>query len=183
LSITAQVRARVATLLGREPRGLEAVALAAADGNPMVIRVASLVDDKPFPTLFWLVDPALNYRIDQVEAGGLIKQFQQRIDADPALQEQMRADHQAHIALRASYISEALQHRMEALGFGDVLHDRGIGGIADFQRIRCLHTWYAAHLVVPNTIGGLLDDWWRGPGCDGASADTPAATAKSGEPV
>ena len=76
MSITAQVRARVATLLGREPRGLEAVALAAADGNPMVIRVASLVDDKPFPTLFWLVDPALNYRIDQVEAGGLIKQFQ-----------------------------------------------------------------------------------------------------------
>ncbi len=59
LTITPQVRARVAALLGRDPRGLEAIAVAAADGSPMVIRVASLVDDTPFPTLFWLVDPGL----------------------------------------------------------------------------------------------------------------------------
>ncbi len=161
MTITAEVRARVAGLLGREPRGLEAVAVTAADGSPMVIRVASLVDDTPFPTLFWLVDPGLNYRIDQAEAGGLIKQLQGRIDADPSLQERMRADHQAYIALRDSYTSAAVRCRMAQLGFADVLDDRGIGGIADFGRIRCLHTWYAAHLVVPNTIGGLLDEWWR----------------------
>jgi hypothetical protein len=175
LTITAEVRARVAALLGREPRGLEAVALAAADGSPVVIRVASLVDDTPFPTLFWLVDPALNYRIDQVEAGGLIRQFQRRIDADPALQEQMRSDHRAHIALRGSYISAAVRCRLAELGFDDVLEGRGIGGIADFRRIRCLHTWYAAHLIVPNTIGGLLDDWWRERGSDVAPCEVPAA--------
>jgi hypothetical protein len=150
-------------LLGREPRGLEAVALAAPDGSPVVIRVASLVNDKPFPTLFWLVDPGLSYRIDQAEAGGLIKRFQQRIDGDPLLQRQMRADHRAHIALRDSYISRASRQRLDALGFGSVLARRGIGGIADPTRIRCLHTWYAAHLVVPNTIGRLLDQWWREP--------------------
>ncbi|MEE4144935.1 MAG: DUF501 domain-containing protein [Halieaceae bacterium] len=170
MTITAEVRARVAALLGREPRGLEAVALAAADGSPIVIRVASLVDDTPFPTLFWLVDPALNYRIDQAEAGGLIKRLQQCIDDDPALQQQMRSDHRAYIGLRDSYISDAMRRRLDQLGFGEVLDDRGIGGIADFQRIRCLHTWYAAHLIVPNTIGGLLDDWWREPANAASSA-------------
>ena len=161
MPIAPQVRSRIAALLGREPRGLEAVAVTGADGGPRVIRVASLVDDTPFPTLFWLVDPVLNYRIDRTEAGGLIRQLQARIDADPALQQQMRADHRAHIALRESYISAELRQRFQDLGFGDVLADRGIGGIADFSRIRCLHTWYAAHLVVANTVGGMLDDWWR----------------------
>ena len=115
LTITTDVRAGVAALLGREPRGLEAIALATSDGSPIVIRVASLVDDRPFPTLFWLVDSSLNYRIDQVEAGGLIKEFQRRIDGDPDLQQQMRADHGAHIALRASYIPDASRQRLEDL--------------------------------------------------------------------
>jgi len=165
LTISAEVLDRVTCLLGREPRGLEAVAVAAADGEPMVIRVASLVDDKPFPTLFWLVDRDLSYRIDQAEAGGLIRHFQRRVDADPQLQGQMRLDHQAHIALRASHLAAASRQRLQALGFGEVLHDKGIGGIADYTRIRCLHTWYAAHLVVPNTIGAMLDDWWHEQAC------------------
>ena len=161
MTINAEVRGQVARLLGREPRGLEAIAVSAQDGSPMVIRVSSLVDDTPFPTLFWLVDPALNYRIDQVEAAGLIKQFQRRADEDPRLQQQMRQDHLAHIALRASFITPATGQRLSELGFSEVLSNKGIGGIADYQRIRCLHTWYAAHLVVPNTIGVLLDQWWQ----------------------
>ena len=132
---------------------------------PMVIRVASLVDDKPFPTLFWLVDRDLSYRIDQAEAGGLIRRFQRQVDADLELQRQMRADHQAHIALRASHIPVAILQRLQALGFGEVLNHKGIGGIADHTRIRCLHTWYAAHLVVPNSIGAMLDNWWREQAC------------------
>ena len=147
-------------LLGREPRGLEAIAVAGPAGEPRVIRVASLVEDKPFPTLFWLVDSELCYRIDQVEATGLITQFQQRIDADPALRRGMIEDHRAHIALRDSYMSESIRQRLAQLNFGEALADRGIGGIANFSRIRCLHTWYGAHLVVPNTVGRMLDDWW-----------------------
>jgi uncharacterized protein len=161
LSITPEVRARVAALLGREPRGLEAIAVAAPDGSPMVIRVASLVDDTPFPTLFWLVDAQLSYRIDQLEAGGLIGQFQRRIDNDPGLQQAMQEDHRAHIQLRDHYLSPVLRQRIQTLGFAGVLAGKGIGGIADSSRIRCLHTWYAAHLVVPNTVGRMLDHYWK----------------------
>ena len=34
---------------------------------------------------------------------------------------------------------------------------RGIGGIQGADRIRCLHTWYAAHCVQPNVVGGMID--------------------------
>lgn len=154
--------ATIAHLLGREPRGLEAVAVAGDDGSPRVIRVASLVDGKPFPTLFWLVDPGLAYRIDQVEADGLIARLQARVDADPELQAAMAADHRAHIALRRQYMSAQTRSEIERLGFAGVFEQRGIGGIEDFTRIRCLHTWYAAHLVQANTIGGLVDEWFAG---------------------
>lgn len=159
--VSEEMASRVARLLGRSPRGLEAVAVSREDGEPVVIRVASLVDDKPFPTLFWLVDRQLCYRIDREEAAGAIARLQQRVEADEQLQRAMREDHRAHISLRQSFMSQQVNARLLALGFGDVLACKGIGGIADFTRIRCLHTWYAAHLVVPNTIGGLLDAHWR----------------------
>jgi hypothetical protein len=160
LSITTEQREQVAQLLGREPRGLRDIPVKGPDGLPVVIRVASLVDGKPFPTLFWLVDPALNYRIDRAEATGLIGRLQDRVDADASLRNQMRDDHRAHIALRDNFIPEADRLRLRELGFDEVLARRGIGGIADHGRIRCLHTWYAAHLVVPNTVGRLLDRTW-----------------------
>jgi uncharacterized protein len=161
LSLAPDVVNQVAVLLGRQPRGLEEIAVTGDNGEPVVIRVSSLVDDKPFPTLFWLIDPALCYRIDQLEAAGFIKQLQQRIDTDPDLQRSMRDDHLAHIALRDRCMPRAIRLRLQELGFGAALVSKGIGGIADFTRIRCLHTWYGAHLVVPNTVGALLDDWWR----------------------
>jgi hypothetical protein len=161
MTITSAIVNQVAALLGRAPRGLEAIAVIGSAGEPVVIRVASLVEDKPFPTLFWLVDPALCYRIDQLEAGGLIKRFQQRVDLEPNLQRGMRDDHEAYIALRDSHMRPEIRQRLEVLGFGEVLLNKGVGGIGDFTRIRCLHTWYGAHLVEPNTVGTMLDDWWR----------------------
>ncbi len=150
--------------LGRAPRGLQAVAVRDSKGEPMVIRVASIVDGKPFPTLFWLIDPELCLRIDRVEAAGVIALLQEEIDADPALQAQMREDHEAHIALRGSYLTPAQREAADRQGFLPALETRGIGGIADFSRIRCLHTWYAAHLVVANTIGRMLDEYWAAAG-------------------
>ncbi len=160
MKVPERTRRRIAELLGREPRGLEEVAVTSAAGEPMVIRVAPLVDDKPFPTLFWLVDPALSYRIDRAEASGLIKRLQRRVDEDPQLQDSMKSDNLAYMRLRERYTDEATARRLGELGFANVFERKGVGGIGDFTRIRCLHTWYAAHLVVPNTVGALLDEWW-----------------------
>lgn len=152
--------AEVEARLGRKPRGLREVAVVDSAGQPAVIRVASLVNGKPFPTLFWLIDPALNLRIDREEATGRIAAFQSEIDAQPALQRAMADDHQRHIQLRESYLQREEKELLERQGQWSALAERGIGGIADFSRIRCLHTWYAAHLVEPNTVGQLLDSYW-----------------------
>jgi len=155
------VIAQVTELLGRTPRGLEDVAAYDAHGVPSVIRVASLVDERPFPTLYWLIDRDLCYRIDQLEASGLIAQFQAQVDADIALQNKLAADHALHIEKRLQFMSSDVRDSLEALGYLDVLQKKGIGGIGDFTRIRCLHTWYGAHRIDPNTIGEMLDAHWR----------------------
>ena len=81
MALMADIEAKVASLLGRAPRGMREV-ITGEDGQPRVIRVASLVDDRPFPTLYWLVDPALNLRIDRAEAGGLIARLQAQVDTE-----------------------------------------------------------------------------------------------------
>ncbi len=159
-SVSSEDLAYVEACLGRAPRGLQAIAARDAQGRAASIRVAPLVDGKPFPTMFWLVDPQLCLRIDREEAGGTIKTLQHQVDSDESLQSSMTDDHRAHIALRVGYIDAETRRELEESGRWSALSDRGIGGIADFGRIRCLHTWYAAHLVHPNTIGRLLDERW-----------------------
>ena len=111
-AIAPAVVAQIKILLGREPRGLEAIEVVDYQGAPSVIRVASLVDDKPFPTMYWLVDKHLNYRIDQLEAGGLIARMQQMIDADESLQSAMIYDHQQFILQRESHMSKVIKQRL-----------------------------------------------------------------------
>ena len=101
--LTADQRARVAALLGREPRGLRAIPVADAHGEPLVIRVASVVDEKPFPTLYWLVGAELCLRIDRLEAAGWIARLQDRVDASKTLQQAMHSDHARHREARSRF--------------------------------------------------------------------------------
>jgi len=149
--------ARVTALLGREPRGLRDIPVVDDAGDPVVIRVASLVDGKPFPTLYWLLGAELCLRIDRLEAAGWILRLQARVDASHELRASMSDDHARHKAERARFLSAEEQQLLESRGMLGALNERGIGGIADPDRIRCLHTWYAAHLVTPNTIGRMVD--------------------------
>ena len=156
--VTTDQRARVAALLGREPRGLRAIPVADALGEPLVIRVASVVDEKPFPTLYWLVGAELCLRIDRLEAAGWIARLQDRVDASKTLQQAMQDDHARHREERLRFLSDAERQLLSEKGMQAALDERGIGGISEPARIRCLHTWYAAHLVTPNTIGQLVDE-------------------------
>jgi len=155
--VTTDQRARVAALLGREPRGLRAIPVADALGEPLVIRVASVVDEKPFPTLYWLVGAELCLRIDRLEAAGWIARLQDRVDASTPLQQAMRDDHARHREDRSRFLSDAERQLLSERGMQAALDARGIGGISEPTRIRCLHTWYAAHLVNANAIGELID--------------------------
>ena len=154
----AQWRDFVAERLGREPRGFRDVAAFNAEGLPASIRVSSIVDGKPFPTLYWLVGAELSLRIDRLEAAGWIARLQDRVDASTALQQAMNDDHARHREERSRFLSDAERQLLNEKGMQSALDERGIGGISEPTRIRCLHTWYAAHLVTPNIIGQLVDE-------------------------
>lgn len=169
MSLGTDIEAIVAEQLGRAPQGLHAVIVWRAN-RPAVIQVAPIVRKKPFPTTFWLTDPDLNLALDRLEAGGAIASLQAQVDADPALGARMAADHRAHQTLRRTIWTPAQTAEVETSAFAQVFESRGIGGIEADDRIRCLHTWMASHLVVSNVIGemtepllpeGLLDNLIR----------------------
>ena len=148
---------RVTALLGREPRGLRAIAVSEAGGEPVVIRVASVVEGRPFPTLYWLVGARVTLQLDRLEAAGWVARLQTEVDASADLRTRMMEDHKRHQAQRARFLMPEEAQLLEDARMETAVSERGIGGISDPDRIRCLHTWYAAHLVNANSIGELID--------------------------
>ena len=72
--------------LGRPPRGLEAVAATDSHGRPLVLRMAPIVDDAPFPTLYWLSCERLKVVLSRLEASGVIKELEARLQQKTFLQ-------------------------------------------------------------------------------------------------
>ena len=124
----AQWRDFVTERLGREPRGFCDVSAFNAQGTPAVIRVSSVVDGKPFPTLFWLIDANISLKIDRLEAAGWIARLQRDVDISATLQEQMALAHEAHKRVRETFLSEAERTLLTDRGMMSALADRGIGG-------------------------------------------------------
>ncbi|MFT6914862.1 MAG: hypothetical protein ACJAWL_001161 [Motiliproteus sp.] len=147
--------------LGRPPRGLAEIAYQSPDGIPMVLRMHSLVDDKPFPTLYWLCSTDLDRAISRIESTGWIKQIEQELQLDTEFKERYLQNHRDYVATRAQYLSPELRQRIAELGFSEVLERYGIGGISQWDRVRCLHMQYAHYLCTEgdnrNVIGARME--------------------------
>lgn len=147
----------IAEQLGRAPRGIEAVAAVDGAGTPLVLRMAPIVDGNPFPTLFWLCSERLKVDISRIEARGVIKQLEARLQQDADFLDAYHASHRDYVETRWRHMSEAQRLEVERLGYGNVMRERGIGGIANWDQVRCLHTQYAHHLCGSNVVGQWLD--------------------------
>lgn len=123
-----QIR-QVRELLGREPQGaFEVVVTDAADGSPVVIRNAPLLDDStPMPTRYWLTDPDLLRRIGTLESEGGVRAAEAAIDGD-----ELAGAHRLYAAERDAAIPE---HHTGAKPSG------GVGGTR--RGVKCLHAHYA----------------------------------------
>ena len=143
--------------LGRAPRGIEAVAATDGEGTPLVLRMAPIVDGKPFPTLYWLSSELLKVVISRIEADGAIKRLEARLQEEPELLAAYHASHRDYVAARWGHMSETQKAEVIRLGYDGVLTERGIGGIANWDQVRCLHTQYAHHLCGDNVIGRWMD--------------------------
>jgi uncharacterized protein len=149
--------------LGRPPRGVRRVAHRCPCGLPDVVETAPrLPDGTPFPTLYYLTCPRAAAAVSRLEAGGLMRQLQQRLTTDPGLRRAYVAAHRDYLARRAEVTREA---GVEPLPAGT----QSAGGMPD--RVKCLHALVAHELAVPgaNPLGRLAADaagpWWQAGPC------------------
>ncbi len=149
-------RAIVTAQLGRTARGRFDVRVRCSYGYPQVIRVHPVVDHDPFPTLYWLTCPFLCARISELEADGWIKRLEARMAENASLQQSMQHAHRRYIRQRDGQLSPAERSALEAEGTVTGLAGRGIGGISDWTRLKCLHTHVAHAMVDENPIGDLV---------------------------
>lgn len=144
--------------LGREPRGLVDIAWQSPQGVPGVLQMRSLVDDRPFPTLYWLSSKDLYQAIAEVETSGEVKRIEQQLEIDDDLRTAHLADQRRYVDLRWQMMANSDRQRIAELGFTELFDRYGIGGIRHWDKVRCLHMQYAYHLAVGGTaIGCLLD--------------------------
>lgn len=156
--------AAVARQLGREPRGVRAVAHRCPCGDPDVVETEPrLPDGTPFPTLYYLTCPRAAGLIGTLEAGGTMRAMQDRLAADPELAAAYRAAHEAYLASR-----ESIEHVEEIAGIT-------AGGMP--SRVKCLHVLVGHALAAGpglNPFGdealALLPDWGASGPCTTADA-------------
>lgn len=143
----------IAHRLGRSAPGVTVLAVAARDaqGSPAVITNHPLRRQGgqllPFPTMYWLIDPVWCKRAADLERGGAVGELERAIAKDDTLRNAFHDDHRRYAATRWALLSpDEQQHAIDA-GYAPTLRDKGIGGIADFTRIKCLHLHLAHHLA------------------------------------
>jgi hypothetical protein len=134
-------RSIVATQLGRDPRGEISVVARCPFNLPLVIRTSPRLDDgSPFPTLYYTVCPVAVREIGRLEAAGVMRELQRRLDEEPELRDAYARAHDRYLAQRDSI--EQLDDPASA------------GGMP--SRVKCLHALYAHERADANPIGALV---------------------------
>lgn len=125
-------RAAVEALLGRPAAGDFEIVVRHADGSPLVIRNAPLLDDgTPMPTRYWLVGEPERTLVGRLEGAGGVDRAEAEID--PAV---LAAAHDRYRLERDAAVPDD--------------HDghRAAGGVAGTRiGVKCLHAHYAWHLA------------------------------------
>jgi len=147
----------LAEQLGRRPRGVRAIERYCPAGHPQVIRVYPLIDGNPFPTLFWLTCPELIKQLTRLEYEGVIEALERLIERDPRFRARYHQNHRDYIEERWKELNEHDRRWVEEQGLSAVFKERGIGGLRNWDAVKCLHMHYAHHKARANVIGEWLE--------------------------
>lgn len=134
----------VARQLGRPPRAFRRVAVRCPFGAPAVTEQSPYdLEDRPFPTTYWLTCRHLVAAVSRIEAAGGVERWTASAFADPRL-----------VASLAHADDEQRQVRRELAagrcGRDDGASlDLGIGGSAPGGSLKCLHAHAAFALARP----------------------------------
>ncbi|MBM3682135.1 MAG: DUF501 domain-containing protein [Actinobacteria bacterium] len=131
--------------LGRTPRGVIEVANRCICSKPTVVSTKpALPDGEPFPTHFYLTCANLNSMIGTLEASGLMKEYEERLNTDKDFAKQYKNAHLDYLERRNKY------------GEVEEIKDISAGGMPD--RVKCLHALVAHSLAVGPGINPVGDD-------------------------
>ena len=131
--------------LGRTPRGVIEVANRCICSKPTVVSTKpALPDGEPFPTHFYLTCANLNSMICTLEASGLMKEYEERLNTDKDFAKQYKIAHLDYLDRRNKY------------GEVEEIKDISAGGMPD--RVKCLHALVAHSLAVGPGINPVGDD-------------------------
>ena len=145
--------------LGREPRGVVAIAARCTCGNPTVVHTAPrLPDGTPFPTQYYLTHPEAVAAVSTLEANGVMRTMQDRLANEPGLAAAYRQAHDSYLQQR--YAMEDVPQ----------IHGISAGGMPD--RVKCLHVLVGHALAAGpgvNPLGDealeMINDQWRPDRC------------------
>jgi len=150
--------------LGRRPSGVLQVEVYCPAGHPQVIRYYPLTlgekgeVEAPFPTLFWLTCPSLIRQVSEFESYGWIGKIEERISSDPDFKSEYRDNHIAYGKERWEALLPSHREAVVQKGWENVYRDTGIGGIRDWDHVKCLHLQYAHHAASANVVGRFLQE-------------------------
>jgi len=156
----------IARQMGRVPRGDYVIARRCIHGFPQVLRVPPVVDGKPFPTLYWLTCPFLRRAISELEELGWVRQLEQRLAAEAELRTALGRADVEYVGARRRLLAAKEERELAERGQLRELDARGIGGIADRRRLKCLHLHVAHALVDRNPIGEIVLHMLARPACE-----------------
>jgi hypothetical protein len=124
--------ARVRQLLGRPPQGAYQVVVRSADGDPIVLRNAPILDDgTPMPTRYWLIGPHEVLTISRMESLGAVKLAEAQVDAAAVADAHRRYAIERDAAMPPDHVGP-----------------RPSGGVAGTRvGVKCLHAHYAWYLA------------------------------------
>lgn len=143
--VSAEDIAEVSRQLGRPARDILDIAARCVCGKPLVVKTKPrLGNGTPFPTLYYLTQPAATAAVSTLEASGFMVQLQNLLSEDSEVQA-------AYLKAHNDYLAER-----EAIEFVEELKDFSAGGMP--VRVKCLHALVGHSLAKgpgANPIGDL----------------------------
>jgi hypothetical protein len=112
----------------------------------------------PSPTVFWLVSKSMKKSISHLEERGLIPEFERIIKNNFELLESIKSQHERYRDMRWNMLTIEHQEYVKTNGWTEEFQT-GIGGIRNWDAVKCLHLHYAHYCHSrDNAIGQMVSD-------------------------
>ncbi|BDQ00620.1 DUF501 domain-containing protein [Aquiluna sp. KACHI24] len=145
MSVSQEDIAEVSRQLGRPARDILDIAARCVCGRALVVKTKPrLGNGTPFPTLYYLTQPAATAAVSTLEASGVMARYQQLLIEDAEVAAQYQKAHDGYLAER------------EAIEEVEEIKDFSAGGMP--TRVKCLHALVGHSLAKGpgvNPIGDL----------------------------